>query len=105
MDSKYLSVGDFKNWLSEQNDVSEFFCGQIPEDPSTKYVGKSARSKVSRKKLLEKIETESDSADQLVYEFSAEGGKVIAVEPRTVQIQVESGEFTIPRFCVKILKD
>ena len=106
MDNKrYLSVGDFKNWLSEQNDASEFFRGQIPTDPNEKYVGMSVRAKVSRKKLLEKIETEDDAAEQLVYEFTTEGGLILSVEPKSVQIQVESGEFCIPRFCVKIIKD
>lgn len=104
MDKKYLSVGDFKNWLSEQKDVSEFFCGQMPTDPNDKYIGMSVRSKVSRKKLLEKIETDND-ADQLVYEFNSEGGSILSVEPKRVQIEVESGEFWLPRFCVKIIKD
>ncbi len=105
MDNKrYLSVGDFKNWLSEQNDASEFFRGQVPTDPNEKYVGASVRSKVSRKKLLEKVETEND-AEQLICEFMNEGGSVLSVEPKKVQVKVGSGEFCIPRFCVKMIKE
>lgn len=79
MDSKYLSVNDFKNWLSEHKDNSDFFFGQNPEDPNEKYIGMAVRSKVSSKKLLEKIETEQDSAQQLVTEFVNDGGSVLGV--------------------------
>lgn len=105
MDNRYLSVNDFKNWLSEHNDSSDFFFGQNPEDPTEKYVGMAVRSKVSGKKLLEKIETESDSSQQLVTEFVNDGGSVLKVEPKRVLIETESGEFYLPRFCVKIIKD
>jgi hypothetical protein len=105
MDSKYLSVNDFKNWLSEHKDTSDFFFGQNPENPNDKYIGMAVRSKVSGKKLLEKIETEYASSQQLVTEFVNGGGSVLGVEPKRVLIETESGEFYLPRFCVKITKD
>jgi len=105
MDRRHLSVNDFKNWLSEQKDMSDFFVGARPEDPNEKYIGKGVHSKVSSKKLLEKIETECTDAEQLVCEFTTTGGSVLNVEPKRVLIKTESGEFYLPRFCVKISKD
>lgn len=105
MDKRHLSVNDFKNWLSEQKSTSDFFFGQNPEDPNDKYVGMSVRAKVSGKKLLEKIETESDLSQQLITEFVKDGGSVLKVEPKRVLIETKSGEFYLPRFCVKITKD
>lgn len=104
MDKRHLSVNDFKNWLSEHNDKSDFFFGQNPEDPNDKYIGNAVRAKVSSKKLLEKIETD-DEAESLVAEFVKDGGSILSVEPKRVLIETESGEFYIPRFCVKIIKD
>ena len=104
MDNKYLSINDFKNWLSEHKDSSDFFFGQTPSDPNEKYIGNAVRAKVSSKKLLEKIETD-DSAKNLIKEFVKDGGSILGVEPKRVLIETESGEFYLPRFCVKIIKD
>ncbi len=105
MMNKPLSISDFKNWLSEQQGMSEFFnIGKGSEDPDEQYIGHEVRSKVSEQKLLEKIETDED-AEQLVQEFLTEGGTVLAIEGKRVTVEVESGEFVIPRFCVKIKKE
>ena len=104
MSHRPLSISDFKNWLSEQNGMSEFFkIGKDFEDPNQKYIGNRVRPKVGELKLLEKIETEDD-ADLLIQEFLEEGGTVLAIEGKEIQIEVESGEFLLPRFCVKIKK-
>jgi hypothetical protein len=105
MINRPLSLKDFKNWLAEDSDLKDFFnIGREPEDPNDRFIGKAVRPKVGEKKLLERIETEDD-AESLVIEFVEEGGTILAVEEKRVHIEVESGSFYIPRFCVKIQKD
>ena len=105
MNHRPLSLSDFKNWMTEKNGMSEFFkIGKdFEEDPNQKYIGNKVRSKVGESKLLERIES-NDDTDILVQEFLENGGTVLSIEGKQVQIEVESGEFTIPRFCVKIKK-
>jgi len=104
MTNRPLSIKDFKNWLSEQQGVSEFFNIKEPENPLEKYIGKEVRPKVSESKLLQRIETDDDP-ETLVQEFVTDGGTVLSVEGKRVNVEVESGEFSIPRFCVRIRKD
>lgn len=102
--TKHLSINDFKNWLSEQNGMSEFFnISKDPEDPNERFIGSEVRPKVSEGKLLEKVKTDQD-AEQLVQEFVEDGGIVLSIEGKKVNIQVESGEISLPRFCVRIRK-
>ena len=103
MNNRPLSISDFKNWLSEQQEMSEFFNIQEPENPYEKYIGKEVRPKVSKGKLLEKMQTDDDP-ETLVQEFVVDGGTVLAVEGKQMSIEVESGEFLLPRFCVKVRK-
>ena len=104
MTTKQFSLNDFKNWLSEQNGMSEFFSiSKDPEDPNAHLIGNQVRPKVSESKLIEKVRTKQD-AEQLVTEFIEDGGIVLSIEGKKVNIQVESGEFALPRFCVKIRK-
>jgi len=98
---KYRSISDFKDWFSDQNGMSDFFNFQA--DPNEKYIGNRVKSKVSEGKLIEKIECDDD-AEQLVAEFKLNGGTVLSVEGKKVHVEVDSGEFIIPRFCVKIKK-
>jgi hypothetical protein len=102
---KRISLQDFKNWISEQKDLSSFFnIGAEPENPYDKYVGKMVRTKVGKNKLMERVESE-DNAETLIDEFIEEGGTILCVEDKRVHIEVDSGEFYVPRFCVKIVKD
>lgn len=105
MSDRPISLHDFKNWLAGQKGMSEFFSLNIDsEDPNEKYIGCIAKTKVSEQKLMEKIETE-DNPEILVREFVEEGGSVLGVEGKKVLIEVESGIFYIPKFCVKIRKN
>ena len=102
--NQQLSISEFKNWLSEQNGMSEFFnITKDLEDPNEKYIGKPVRPKVSEGKLVERVKTDLDAV-QIVQEFMEDGGIVLSVEGKKVNIQVESGELSLPRFCVKIKK-
>lgn len=101
---KRISLQDFKNWISEQKDLSSFFNIGAEQDPYDKYVGKAVKTKVGKSKLMERIESDND-AEALVDEFIEEGGTILSVEEKRVQIEVDSGEFYVPRFCVKIVKN
>ena len=104
--NKRISLQDFKNWIAEeQKDLSGFFnIGAEQENPYDKYVGKAVKTKVGKNKLMERIETDCD-AEPLIDEFIEEGGTILSVEDKRIQIEVDSGEFYIPRFCVKIVKE
>lgn len=106
MNQKPLSLKEFKHWLSDnQNGLSNFFnINREQIDEEDEFAGKEVRPKVGESKLLERIDTEDDPV-QLVREFLESGGTVLAVEDKKISIEVESGEFTIPRFCVRIKKD
>lgn len=99
--TRKLYVSDFKNWLSEQHGMTEFFSLRSPEE---ELVGKKVRSRVSENKLLEKIETDFDPVC-VVQEFVEGGGEISAVDGKRYQIEVESGNFTVPRLYVKVKKD
>jgi len=102
MTNRPLSLSDFKNWLSEQKEMSEFFnIAKEAEDPNEKYIGGAVKSKVSETKLLSKVETDDD-AELLIREFLDDGGTILSIEGKRVNIEVESGVFSIPRFCVKV---
>lgn len=105
MGNSHLSLQDFKNWLSTQKELSDFFNLGLSDqqDPNEKYMGKEVYTKVSESKLFERIETEDD-AQILVAEFIENGGTVLSIEDKKIQIEVDSGSFYIPRFCVKIKK-
>lgn len=99
-----LSVNDFKDWLTEsEGDLCNFFVGQEQEKSADEYIGRSVKTKVSRKKLLERIETDGDAKD-LIEEFIDDGGTVVEFKDKKIQIEVLGGKFILPRFCVKIRK-
>jgi len=105
MTQKSLSLKDFKNWFAEQKDMSEFFnIGKEPEDPNEKFIGKKVRPKVSEGKLMDKIVTDDDP-EELVLEFLSDGGTILEVDGKMVYIETASGQFKLPRFCVKVKKD
>lgn len=106
MNQKPLSLKEFKDWLSSHQDgLSEFFSiNREQMDEQDEFVGKEVKAKVGEEKLLERIETEDDPV-QLVQEFLESGGTILSVEGKRFSIEVESGEFTIPRFCTRIIKE
>lgn len=106
MSHKYLSLQDFKTWLDGQKDLSEFFnLGLDREGPNDKFIGSEVRTKVGEQKLLERMETDNaEDIQVLAREFVEDGGTVLAIDGKKIQIEVDSGSFYIPRFCVKIRK-
>ena len=110
MDQKpSFSLFEFKNWLSTQGDLSEFFNigseSSADEQPNDRFIGNSVIPKVSERKLLEKIETDEGDANDLIQDLVENGGVIIGADGKNLLIEVESGSFYLPRFCVKIKKD
>ena len=102
---KYLSVNGFRNWLSTQKDISDFFnIGLDRHDENEELVGKFVKARASTKKLLEKIECDADDPEILVEEFVHNGGTILEVQDKSLLIEVESGSFLLPKFCVKLKK-
>ena len=98
-DKKPFSLKDFRDWF-ENKDLSEF---SIKKDPNQKYIGQLAEAKVSQKKIAEKMEAEGN-AEVLVSEFMQNGGTIKSIEGLDAVVLTESGEFKIPKFCIKMHK-
>lgn len=102
MTNRPLSVQAFKEWMSEQKDLTDFFNIGLDKEEDDN-VGKVAKAKVNENVLAKKIETDDD-VSSLIHEFVENGGTIIDVQDKKVQIEVESGTFTLPIFCIKIQK-
>lgn len=99
-----LSLSDFKHWLSEQDDTSEMMRIEREREAGEELIGKKVKSRVSENKLSNKIETDYDPVC-VVQEFVENGGTIIAVDGKRLQIEVESGDFMVPRIYVRVKKD
>jgi hypothetical protein len=71
-------------------------------DETEELVGKFVKARAPENKLLEKIECDSDDPLSIIEEFLRDGGTVLEVQGRKFLIEVDSGSFLLPRFCVKI---
>lgn len=104
--NRSYSVNDFKHWLSQQQDVSKFFSiGLDRIDEEDELVGKRVKARVSANKLLEKIECDEDDPQSLLADFLKSGGSILESKDKRYLIEVESGSFSLPKFCVKVKKD
>jgi len=101
-----FSIYEFKKWLDTQNDsdLPKLDLNK-PKTDIDKTLGSPASPKVSDSKILEKMEIIEDTtkADKktLLEEFK-NNATVSKSYGKRVTIMVESGAFTIPRFCVRI---
>jgi len=92
MTNEFFNISDFKRWMKEQPDVPSH----------SPFIGVYVESKLSPKRLVGKAEVEDDSSiDDLVEDFSENGGIVTDVNGHWFTIQVDSGTFTVPRMYVK----
>lgn len=103
-----FSIDNFKNWLSKQDGMDNFFSlsesDEVQEDPRTKFLGRLVEAKVSREKIEETIEVDSGTSDEVIKEFMENGGTISDIAGRNLFIEVANGSFYLPRFCVKVLK-
>lgn len=102
-----FSPHDFKDWLSGQSDLNEFFdlsSRTAGTKPGDEMVGCEVQAKVSIKKLREKVESEDGDSELLIEDLVEDGGMVLSVDGKNLLVEVESGSFRIPRFCVRLIK-
>lgn len=101
-----FSLHDFKNWLSQQKDMSEFFNIEKPiASKAEGFIGMGVTPKVGMKKLLEKAHADDGDAEQMVHELVEDGGVIVDTKGKDLLIEVDSGCFYLPRFCVRLVKD
>lgn len=103
-----FSLQDFKNWLSNQHGLESFFdiTSRSDDNRTDEMVGKEVCAKVSGRKLLEKIEPEEGGdPETLVDDLMENGGMILALQGKNLLIEVDSGSFYIPRFCVRVIKE
>jgi hypothetical protein len=86
-----FSLNDFKKWMENQN----------TEEKTNDIVGMSVESKISMKKLLEKIEPESGDLYEVAKDFRRQGGRVAEMDGSSLLIEVNSGSFIISRLFVR----
>lgn len=100
---KKLSLYEFTDWISKQEDVSNFFDlePKKTEDKSNGLVGQTVYLKVSPKKLSERAEIQDGENEKKIFqEFKLQGGEVIEYSGKNLLIKTDSGTFLVPRFCV-----
>jgi len=91
MDNGFFNLNEFKKWMDDQK----------PERKRSKFIGIYVESKLSAKRLINRVESESDNLEEIMEDFTASGGTIIDVEGNWFKVQVNSGEFTVPRIYVK----
>ena len=101
-----FSLNEFKDWLSKQSDLSEFFdlSARTTDNKHDQMIGCEVYAKVSAKKLLERIRPEEGDATVLVDDLLENGGMILGFEGKDLLVEVEAGSFYIPRFCVRLVK-
>jgi hypothetical protein len=101
-----FSLHDFKGWLAEQKDMSEFFNIEKPLPSKIEgFIGMNVIPKVGLKKLLEKAHADDGDAEQMVHELMEDGGVIVDIKGKELLVEVDSGCFYIHRFCVRLVKD
>jgi len=89
-----FSLQDFKKWMDNQHDQ--------PKSRYAHLVGLHVESKLSTKRLVNKITPDDGDVNELAKEFKRDGGVILEVdEDYNLLIEVDSGTFTIPRYFVR----
>lgn len=99
--SKRFTLKEFRDWLSNQDDMTKFFnLGMGPQDNTDSYIGKKVVARVSENKLLQRIKCDDDP-QTVVQDFIEHGGEIVAVDGKMFYIEGTNSNFYIPRFCVR----
>jgi len=81
---------DFKSWMKKQTSSNQYFEGSKVE------------SKLSYKKLLDKIYPEEGETEVLAKEFAIKGGTIKEENGENFLVKVSSGEFFILKSHVEL---
>ena len=91
MDNGFFNVNEFKKWMNTQK----------PENRVSKFIGIYVESKLSAKRLINRVESDSDNVEEIVEDFVDNGGTITDVDGNWFTIAVPSGEFIVPRMYIK----
>jgi hypothetical protein len=86
-----FSLDDFKKWMKDHGDFS------LDHFKRRSIEGTLVESKISSRKLAEKIIVEEGELHEIVVDFKENGGTVMEVNDRNLLVKVELGLFYIPR--------
>jgi hypothetical protein len=101
-----FSVDDFRKWISEKQELSNFFNIQPNEgNEYDQFIGRETQSKVGGKKLFQKMEVNQGHKKELVMDFLENGGTITGVDGENCLVETTTGSFYVPRFCLKIRKN
>lgn len=101
-----FSMDEFKKFFADQDQnksVENFFEFSTDDSKKSKFDGCTAYSRVSSRKLLEKIEVIEGDAKSIVKDFLENGGSIVDTNLSNLCIETDLGKFEIPRFCVDII--
>ena len=86
-----FSLNEFKKWMESQSE----------HEASRNQVGTQVESKISLKKLLEKIEPQEGELYEIAKEFKRDGGTLVEMDGQALLIEVNAGRFIISRLFVR----
>lgn len=92
-----FSLDDFKKWMRDQK-------GPKPLDKPKKHmdvIGTCVESKINTKRLLDNILSENSNIEDMAIDFKHNGGTIKDVDGKNFLIEVNSGQFVIPRHYVR----
>ena len=101
-----FNIYEFKKWLGEHpSHLSIPDCkmdrSRMEADP---IIGSHAVAKANQSKIDSAAENVNGNKDKIISEFLGKGGTTIKNHGKRVVIEVSCGDFSIPRFCVKLEK-
>lgn len=95
MDRGFLSLDDFKKWMSEYNDENKNL-------NTSKLIGLQVESKLKPKRLIKHMLSYDGDSEDIANDFCEYGGSILEVQdPTFFLIEVDSGTFVIHRCFIK----
>jgi len=101
-----FNIYEFKKWLDNHpEDLAlpdlKMDRSRLENDP---IIGAHTTAKAIEAKILATVEDVNGDKEKVIAEFFEKGGTAIKNHGKRLVIEVSSGNFSIPRFCVKLEK-
>jgi hypothetical protein len=93
-----FSPDNFKKWLNSHGNEN-YSMSRIKFKNSL--IGVCVESKINSKRLMCKMEAETENLSEMAEDFCENGGKIIEVDEKHFIIEVSKGQFSIHRCYVK----
>lgn len=94
-----FSIDGFSDWFKNKDQESSF---EIQKTKKYELIGMEATSKISSRKLAEKMNALDGNCDQLALEFVESGGTITKIKGKEIVIEVDSGVFLIKKMYIEI---